>query len=71
MKVISSESRSTLWAFPQPGVVATANTLGAEDMETLGKNCVFLPSGAAGTVQLSLIQQEVEICVYRQTEVQF
>ena len=54
MKVISSEGGATLWTLAEARVVATADALGAEDMEALGKNRVLLTSAAAGAVQLGL-----------------
>ena len=54
MEVVSSKGSPTLGALAQARVIATADTLGAEDMETFGENCVLLPCTAAGTVQLGL-----------------
>ena len=54
VEVISSKCSATLGALAQSRVIATANTLGAEDVETLGENCVFLPGATAGAVELHL-----------------
>ena len=54
MEVIRAKGRPTLGTLAETRVVAIADTLGAEDVETLGEDSVLLARTAAGAVELGL-----------------
>ena len=60
VEIICTKCCPTLGAFAEAGVIAIADTLRTEDMETFREHGVFLPSTTAGTIEFGLGEERGE-----------